>query len=95
MRTRTLCGVLLMCVALPGAGVSAVKGRAQQRERKALGALDGASHARAIIRPAHEQLQSPTLYEPPTGSKAVAPQDSYNTISERNKLSTLGTLPTA
>ena len=41
-----------------------------------------------------EQLHPLTLYEPPTGSKAVARQDSYNAISERNKLAVLGTLST-
>jgi hypothetical protein len=34
------------------------------------------------------------VYEPPTGSKAVAHQGSYNTISEQNKLPILGTLST-
>jgi hypothetical protein len=50
--------------------------------------------ARATLRPAHEQLHSLTLYEPSTGSKAVARQNSYNTINERNKLPVLETLLT-
>ena len=76
-----------MCMAVPRRGRERSQGSrcSGSASAKRL-ALDGASSARATIRPAHEQRHSPTLYELPTGSKAVARQDSYNTISERNKL---------
>jgi hypothetical protein len=60
--------------------MSAVKGRAASASAERL-ALDGASTCQLCTKP-------------PTGSKAVAHQGSYNTISEQNKLPILGTVST-
>jgi hypothetical protein len=87
--------VLLMCMAVTRRGRERSQGRAWHRPAISLAARPlTAPPAPATLRPAHEQLHSLTLDELPTGSKAVARWDSYNTISERNKLPILGTLST-
>ena len=58
MRTRTLCGVLLMCMAVTRRGHGAVKGAlciARNIPRSA--SLDGASAPARPSGPAHEQLR--------------------------------------
>jgi hypothetical protein len=84
--------VLLMCMALSRRGHERGQGSrcfsSASAERLALTAPVPPARPYGPAALAH------SVYEPQAGSKAVARQDGYNTISEQNKLPILGTLST-